>query len=90
MTNVPKDSLHPGNNLVAGWIRRFIKVNHTGAYVGFEVAFERGAAAWDGSKMASSNENCRRRIVSFEDDEVVLHILRGEGCVRQEKAVRLS
>jgi hypothetical protein len=75
--DIPEHPLHPGNNLMAGRVRRLIQINHTGANVGFEVAFEWGAATWDGCEMAGPDENCKRRIVSFrKGKKYLLHIWR--------------
>lgn len=47
---------------MAGWIGWFIKIDDTGANVGFQVALERRASAWDGCEMTGSNKYCNNEI----------------------------
>jgi hypothetical protein len=32
-SRIPEDSFHPSDNLMAGWVRWFVKVDYTGADV---------------------------------------------------------
>jgi hypothetical protein len=70
---------------MAGRVRRLIEVNHTGANVGFEVAFEWGAATWDWCEMARPYKNCKRRIVSLRKGKrYAAYIARGIAFVRRK------
>lgn len=42
---------------MAGRVRRFVEVDDAGGDVGFKVALERGATAWDWNEVASSHKN---------------------------------
>ena len=50
--NLPKYSLNPRHDFMAGRIRGFIKVDYAGADEGLEIALERGTSDWNRSEMA--------------------------------------
>ncbi len=70
------------------WIRRLIEVNHTRADVGFEVAFEWGAATGDGSEMASPDENCKLSVLEW--DQKCTAFLQQAALPSPGETVRLS
>lgn len=56
-SNLPEHPLHPRYDLMTGRVRGFVEVDDTRGNVGFKVALERGATAWNWNEMAGSHEH---------------------------------
>ena len=57
LPRIPEHPLYPRHNLMAGRIRGLVKIYDAGGDVGFEVALERCATAWNWDKVAGPNKN---------------------------------
>ena len=62
---LPKHTLHPRDNFVAGRVGGFIEVYNTGADVRLEVPLERCAAIGNGREVTSANEHCISQLILF-------------------------
>src|SRR5690606_29545763 len=54
--DIPKNSLHPSDDLMGRWVARLVKVDNTTANVTLDVALQRGSAARNGSEVPSANK----------------------------------
>lgn len=54
--DIPKNSLHPSDDLMGRWVAGLVKVDNTTADVTLDVALQRGSAARNGSEVSSANK----------------------------------